>query len=167
MRKYILIGTPLALVALLFLGVWTGAFETIGDSPPKGTPQVHVHANGLQLSLRENYRVTTTPVGFVIEPPNNEHLRQPLTVSVRLLKTAPEATGHRLHYLGSWRIAWYTATHDEEGGSSGVDWTVLAFEHVGDHWIEYGERKLSEWEPNELWEIARALRYVPAPAPKT
>ena len=126
---------------------------------------MHVHANGLQLSVSETlYRVGTTPVGFVLIPasPSNNHRRDPFTVSIQLLATSPKATGHQVRYLSSVRALWYTATHDEEGGSSGWEWTVVAFEHVGNHWIQYQESKLSERQPDELWEIAQGLRYLPS-----
>ena len=100
----------------------------------------------------------------MLEPvsPSNADRRDPFTVLIELLATPPEATGHRVRFPGSWRILWYAATHEEEGGSSGWEWTVDAFEHVGDHWIQYREYKLSEREPDELWEIARGLRYLPS-----
>jgi hypothetical protein len=138
------------------------AASSIGaDQSPQSTPQLHVHANGLQLSVPETYQVGTTLVGFVIEPTGNNHRRNPITISIQLLATPPETKGHRVRYLGSQRVLWYTATRDEEGGSSGVEWTVVAFEQVGNHWIQYRENKLSESEPEELWGIAMGLRYLP------
>jgi len=97
----------------------------------------------------------------VIEPVRNSDRRSPLTISIQLLVTPPNVTGHQVRHVGSLRALWYTATHDEEGGSSGVEWTVVAFEQVGNNWIQYRETKLSESEPEELWEVARDLRYLP------
>jgi hypothetical protein len=130
----------------------------------QGAPQMNVHTNGLQLPASETYRVKTTPVGFVLEPasPSNQDRRDPFTVSVQLLTAQPDVTGHRVRSLDSGRALSYAATHDEEGGSSGVNWTVVAFERVGDRWIQYREDKLSEREPSELWEIAQGVRYVPS-----
>jgi hypothetical protein len=131
---------------------------------PQGAPQMHVHANGLQLSVSEAYRVSTTPKGFVLTPasPSNNDRRDPLTVSIQLLATPPQITGYRERRLSSERVLSYTASHEEEGGSSGVNWTMVAFEHVGDHWIQYQENKLAEREPDELWGIAGGSRYIPA-----
>lgn len=134
-----------------------------------------VHANGLQLSVREgpcvstpgalpreSYDVALTSAGFGVVPCDNRNRRQPFSISVRLLETPPKSTGHRFRYLGPGRVVWYRAEHSDEGGSSGVQWTVDAFEHVGQRWIHYSEDKLDEDEPRELWEIARGTRYVPA-----
>jgi hypothetical protein len=128
---------------------------------------MHVHANGLQLSVSETCQIGATPVGFVIEPPNKDDLRYPFYVSIQLLATPPKATGHRVRYLGSGRILWYSATQGEGGGSGDPDWEMIAFEHVGNHWIEYRENKQDEWQPGELWEIARGLIYVPPSSAQT
>ena len=125
--------------------------------------KAHVHANGLQLSAAETCQVRTTPVGFVIVSSINDHLRYPFQVSVELLETQPQATGHRVRYLGSGRILWYSATHPEESGMGGPEWEMIAFEHVGNRWIRYREDKQDEWEPDELWDIAQGLRYLPSP----
>src|SRR5687768_9355993 len=68
--------------------------------------KVHVHPNGLQLSVSESCQVTTTPVGFVIEPPNAVQLRNPFVISVVLMEAPPKARGHRVHYTGSGRFLW-------------------------------------------------------------
>lgn len=125
---------------------------------PRGAPHVYAHANGLQLSVSEIYEVKTTPVGFVIQLPHSDKRRNPFTVSVQLLPTPPNVRGYRLRYLGPERLLQYKVTHEDEGGSSGVNWTVVAYEHVGNRWIEYFEDKLSEDEPVELWKIAEGLR---------
>jgi len=129
---------------------------------PQGTPQPHVHANGLQLSVYETYQVKTTPVGFVIEPVGNRLLRQPIIVHIQLLASRPKAIGYRFWYLGSGRILWYSVTHEETGGSGGAEHTLIAFEHVGNHWIRYDQVRQAEEELFELWEIARGVRYVPS-----
>jgi hypothetical protein len=80
-------------------------------------------------------------------------------VFIQLLETPPESMGWRVNYLGSGRIAWYSVTHEEEGGSGGVDYTLIAFEHVGKRWIRYRQVRQGESEPAfELWEIAHGLR---------
>ena len=135
---------------------------TGGRSAQAGPPKMHIHPNGLQLSVSETCQVGTTPAGFVIEPPDPHNLRYPFSVSIQLLATPPAATGHRLRYLGSGRILWYSATHRESVGSGDPEWELLAFEHVGNHWIEYRENKQDEGQPEELWEIAQGLRYLPS-----
>ena len=122
-------------------------------------PRVHVHPIGLQLSIAPGYLVMTTPVGFAIAPVNNAHLRDPINISIELLATPPESTGIRLRYLGSGRLLWYSVERIKEGGSSGWEWSVVAFEHVGEKWIKYRENKLTERQPDELWEIARGLAF--------
>jgi len=142
-----------------------------GDAP--GTRRVH--ANGLQLSVqegpclaaadalpRETYAVALTATGFALVPCSNRYRRQPFNISVQLLETPPKSTGYRFRYLGAGRIVWYRASHSEEGGSSGFEWDVEAFERVGKRWIHYSEEKLAEDEPDELWEIAQGTRYAPA-----
>jgi hypothetical protein len=135
------------------------------DRSPEGAPQVHVHANGLQLAVSAKaYQVTTTPTGFSLEPPNNDQLRTPFSVSIQLLESPPKATGHRVHYVDAGRMLRYTVTHEEEGGSAGVLYTVAAFEHVGNHWIQYSQTRQAEEMPGEVFQIARGVRYVPATA---
>jgi hypothetical protein len=129
---------------------------------PQGTPQLHLHANGLQLSVYETYQVRPTPVGFVIEPAGNPVLRQPIIVDIQLLASRPKAIGYRFSYLGSGRILWYSVTHEETGGSGGAVHTLIAFEHVGNRWIRYAQERQSEDEIFELWEIAQGVRYVPS-----
>ncbi|MET0533985.1 MAG: Tsi3 family protein [Steroidobacter sp.] len=131
-----------------------------GDSQtPVGAS--HVHANGLRLIVSEDFKVTTTPSGFWVE---TVHVtRSPIEVSIALLTTRPKSVGYRFRYLGSGRILWYSVTHEQEGGSGGVDYTVVAFEHVGEHWIAYRQVRQSEAQPVfELWQIASGLRYVPS-----
>lgn len=124
------------------------------------TPQkMHVHANGLQLSVSETCQVRTTPMGFVVEPFNNADHRYPFYVSIQLLTTRPESTGYRVRYLGSGRILWYSATHGEGAGSGDPAWEIIAVEHVSNRWIQYRESKQEEWQPRELWKVARGLRY--------
>lgn len=123
---------------------------------------MHAHANGLQLSVSATCQVGATPVGFVIEPHNKNDTRYPFRVSIQLLATPPQTTGHRVRYLGSGRLLWYSATHGEGVGSGDPDWEMIAFEHVGDRWIQYRETKQDEWQPGELWMIARGLRF-PSP----
>jgi hypothetical protein len=156
--------------------VVTAALAACDTPSPDASATSHVHANGLQLSVhegpcvstpgalpRESYDVALTSVGFGLIPCDNRNRRQPFTISVELLDTAPKSTGHRFRYLGSGRIAWYRASHSDEGGSSGFEWDVDAFERVGKRWIQYSEHKLDEDQPSELWDIAQGTRYTPAP----
>jgi hypothetical protein len=100
-------------------------------------------------------------VGFRVETVHDT--RSPIEVSIQLLETPPKATGYRFSYLGSGRILWYSVTHETEGGSGGVDYTMVAFEHVGNRWIRYRQVRQGEGEPVfELWEIAQGLLYLPS-----
>jgi hypothetical protein len=132
-----------------------------GSPNPEVVTPPHVHVNGLQLSVSgTDFHVTTTPTGFLLEPPNNDQLRTPFSVSIQLLATEPKTVGRRVRYVGKGRILWYTVTREKEGGSGGVDYTVIAFEHVGNRWIQYSQTKQAESTPLEVFEIARGLRYV-------
>lgn len=127
---------------------------------------MHAHANGLRLLASDAYRVTNTPEGFLIEPASgNEQRRDPLVISIRLLVTQPEIASDRQHQLDSGRSLRYSVTHDEEGGSGGVDYTLIALEHIDGRWIQYRQRKQSEHgEPEfELWDIAGGLSYAGSP----
>ena len=126
--------------------------------------RLHVHANGLQLSVSETWQVTTTPAGFVIQPaPPHNTTRTPIVVSIQLLATPPAGKGHRVRHLSSGRILRYTLTQEKSDGSGGAYHTVVAFERMGDHWIQYRQEKQAELSPAfELWEIARGLRYIPS-----
>jgi len=130
---------------------------------PEGAQEVHVHANGVQLMVSAKiYQVTTTPTGFSLEPLNNDQLRTPFSVSIQLLASPPKAMGHRVHYVDSGRMLRYTVTHEKEGGSAGVLYTVVAFEHVGTHWIRYSQTRQAEEMPGEVFQIARGVRYAPS-----
>jgi hypothetical protein len=147
-----------ALVVVVLTGCGSSNPCPVGEESP---PRRHVHANGLQLSVGETCKITKTSVGFVIETPNKDRVRNPFTVSIELLATRPEATGRRVRYLGSGRILWYSATYPADPGMGGPEWELVAFEHMGDHWIRYREHKQDERQPHELWDIARGLSYVP------
>ena len=126
----------------------------------------HAHPNGLHLLVPESaYRVIRTAEGFVAEPAlGNENRRDPLVVSIRLRAEPPDSASVRKRHLAAGRTLRYSVTQDEDGGSGGVDYTLLAFEQVGTYWIHYRQRKQSEYgEPNfELWEIADGVRYAPS-----
>lgn len=155
------------MVTLFACGLWLVPAACDNSGKPHGQEHITyrrtVLGHGLQLSVSETYLVDTTPTGFVLAPasPRNENRRDPMHISIRLLARRPEATGYRVHYLSPWRLLWYTVI-EEEGGSSGSQWSLVAFERVGDHWLEYQENKLSELEPDELWEIAQGVRYLPS-----
>lgn len=135
------------------------------DAGPQSALDLHIHANGLRLAASDAYQVRMTPAGFAIEPapPGNTDLRIPIHVSVQLLTTQPKSTGYRVNDLGSGRTVWYSITNEGGGGSAGADYTLLAFEHSGDRWIQYRQEKQGEGEPVfELWAIARGLSYAPS-----
>jgi hypothetical protein len=129
-------------------------------------PTLHTHPNGLQLRVNESvYRIARTEDGFVVEPASgNEHRRDPLTISIRLRPEPPDTAAVRTRRLAAGRIVRYSVSHDEEGGSGGVDYRLAAFERAGTSWIHYWQRKQSEYgEPSfELWKVAEGVRYVPA-----
>lgn len=150
--------------ALLISAVLAGCS---GRSSPPTTPlKKHTHANGVQLFTPETCQVTTTPAGFVIEPSNKHDLRYPFRISVELLPARPKVTTYRMHYLGDGRLLWYFATQGEAAGSGDPEWEMIAFEHVGDAWIQYRETKQDERRPGEIWEIARGLSYVSERRPR-
>lgn len=157
-------------VALLFTAALAGCGGSNSSATCRSTQaapiEKHVHANGLQLFTSETCQVTTTPAGFVIEPSNKEELRYPFRVLIELLPARPRVTTYRVHYAGSGRILWYSATHAAAVGSGDPDWEVIAFEHVGDHWIQYREMKQDEGQPGELWELARGLSYISERRPR-
>jgi hypothetical protein len=132
---------------------------------PQAAPlKTHVHGNGLQLSVSETCKVTITSAGFVVEPPDWRQLRYPFKVSIQL-QTAPPKVKRQVHYLGSGRFLWYSATSEGDQGASGDPlWDVTAYERVGvgNDWVQYWENRQDEWLPGELWEVARGLRYVPS-----
>jgi hypothetical protein len=87
---------------------------------PQAAPlKTHVHGNGLQLSVSETCKVTITSAGFVVEPPDWRQLRYPFKVSIQL-QTAPPKVKRQVHYLGSGRFLWYSATSEGDQGASGA-----------------------------------------------
>mgnify|MGYP007039446923 CR=1 FL=1 len=143
-------------VALLMTAVLAGC-----DSSTPELLQTYAHPNGLRLSVSESCKVRITTAGFVIEPMDARQQRNPFVVSVALLAERPKDNLYRVHYVGSGRILWYSATYPEPTGMGGPEWEIIAVERVGKHWIEYRERKQDEWQPRELWKIARELSYAP------
>jgi hypothetical protein len=127
---------------------------------------LHAHPNGLQLRVPESvYRITRTADGFVVEPASgNENRRDPLTISIGLRAESPDRATARERRLAAGRILHYSVSQDEDGGSGGVAYMLVAFERAGTSWIHYRQRKQSEYgEPDfELWKVVDSVRYVPA-----
>jgi len=148
------------LAAGLTLVVLTACHE----SAPVGEARSYAHANGLRLSASTAYSVAGTPEGFFIGDVSNKVRRSPIEVSIRLLTARPEVAAYQEYGIGFTRRIRYLVTHETEGGSGGVDYTLVAVEDIGaGRWILYRQIKQSEGQPRfELWEMAGGLSFPPA-----